>query len=66
MERLRQILLRCIDYLNDGDLLEVTPNTLRIRKRSLDSHERGREENRAWQALGGVSFFNLAKPAVPQ
>jgi len=47
MERLRQILLRYIDYLNDGDLLEVTPNTLRIRKRLLDSQKRGREDNRA-------------------
>ncbi len=31
-----------IEYLADDELLEVTPITYRIRKRILDSHERGR------------------------
>jgi GTP-binding protein len=37
----------CIEYLGDDELLEVTPKSLRIRKRILDSHTRGREEKRA-------------------
>ena len=37
----------CIGYLNDDELLEVTPETLRLRKRILDKHERGRATKRA-------------------
>lgn len=32
-----------IEYLADDELLEVTPQTYRIRKRILESHERGRQ-----------------------
>ena len=31
-----------IEYLSDDELLEVTPLSYRIRKRVLDTHERGR------------------------
>ncbi len=31
-----------IEYLADDELLEVTPRSYRIRKRILDTHERGR------------------------
>ena len=31
-----------IAYIDDDELLEVTPNTLRLRKRLLDPHERKR------------------------
>jgi len=34
---------QCIEYLNDDELLEVTPKSLRIRKRVLDTHLRGRD-----------------------
>jgi GTP-binding protein len=43
---------QCIEYLNDDELLEVTPESLRIRKRILDTHLRGREQKRAKEALG--------------
>lgn len=33
---------QCIDFLNDDELLEVTPKNLRLRKRFLDSNERKR------------------------
>ncbi len=33
---------QCIDFLNDDELLEVTPKSLRLRKRYLDSSERKR------------------------
>ena len=33
---------QCIDFLNDDELLEVTPKSLRLRKRYLDSNERKR------------------------
>ena len=33
---------QCIDFLNDDELLEVTPKNLRLRKRYLDSNERRR------------------------
>ena len=31
-----------IAYINDDELVEVTPNTVRLRKRYLDPHERKR------------------------
>jgi GTP-binding protein len=34
---------KCIEYLADDELLEVTPESLRIRKRILDRRERGRQ-----------------------
>jgi GTP-binding protein len=37
----------CIEYLSDDELLEVTPGGLRIRKRILDKHARGRMSKRA-------------------
>lgn len=36
-----------IEYLGDDELLEVTPKNLRIRKRILDTHQRGREVKRS-------------------
>lgn len=35
---------QCIDFLNDDELLEVTPKNLRLRKRYLDSNERKRHQ----------------------
>ncbi len=43
---------RCIEYLSDDELLEVTPRSLRIRKRILDRHERGQQAKRVKEALG--------------
>ena len=40
-----------IEYLGDDELLEVTPKSLRIRKRILDSHIRNREVKRSKDAL---------------
>ncbi|MBN2499947.1 MAG: translational GTPase TypA, partial [Anaerolineales bacterium] len=40
----------CIEYLADDELLEVTPGSLRIRKRLLDHNIRGRETKRAKEA----------------
>ena len=37
----------CIEYLGDDELLEVTPESLRLRKRELGREERGRQEKRA-------------------
>jgi GTP-binding protein len=37
----------CIEYLSDDELLEVTPQNLRIRKRVLDKNERQRQAKRA-------------------
>jgi len=31
-----------IAYINDDELVEVTPNAIRLRKRYLDIHERKR------------------------
>ena len=41
----------CIEYLVDDELLEVTPESLRIRKRILDHHVRGREVKKAKEAI---------------
>jgi GTP-binding protein len=43
---------QCIEYLNDDELLEVTPLSLRIRKRTLDTNKRGRADKRAKEVLG--------------
>jgi GTP-binding protein len=42
----------CIETLGDDELLEVTPQSLRIRKRILETHMRGRESKHAREALG--------------
>jgi len=39
-----------IEYLSDDELLEVTPQSLRIRKAVLDNHDRGRLQKRARMA----------------
>lgn len=41
----------CIEYLSDDELLEVTPENLRIRKRELDPNVRMRNTKRAKEAL---------------
>lgn len=41
----------CIEYLADDELLEVTPQSLRIRKRILDKNVRDREVKRAKAVL---------------
>lgn len=40
-----------IEYLADDELLEVTPRAYRIRKRILDSEERGKLVKNAKKAL---------------
>ena len=42
---------QCIEYLGEDELLEVTPKSLRIRKRILDRHNRGREAKRARELI---------------
>ncbi len=41
----------CIEYLADDELLEVTPENLRIRKRILDTQERAKQIKREKEAL---------------
>jgi len=41
----------CIEYLADDELLEVTPESLRIRKRILDKRQRDREAKQAKEAM---------------
>ena len=36
----------CIEFLADDELLEVTPKSLRIRKRILNNEERQKEQKR--------------------
>jgi len=48
----RQLSLdECIEYLSNDELLEVTPENLRLRKRILDKNIREREAKRARQIL---------------
>jgi hypothetical protein len=37
---------QCIDFIEDDELLEVTPKSLRLRKRYLDANERKRAAKR--------------------
>ncbi|MBG7610213.1 MAG: translational GTPase TypA [Anaerolineae bacterium] len=41
----------CIEYLGDDEFLEVTPENLRIRKRILEHHVRGRATKRAKEII---------------
>ena len=41
----------CIEYLNEDELLEVTPENLRLRKRILDKSTRERSAKRTRQLL---------------
>jgi GTP-binding protein len=40
-----------IEYLSDDELLEVTPLNFRIRKRILDTEDRGKQTKKAKEAL---------------
>ena len=42
----------CVEHTEDDELPEVTPVSLRIRKRLLDTHVHGREDKRAKEAIG--------------
>ena len=40
----------CIEFIANDELLEVTPKSLRIRKKFLDHNERKREEKKKTNA----------------
>ena len=41
-----------VEYLADDELLEVTPESYRIRKRILDTEERGKQTKKTKEQLG--------------
>ena len=41
---IRLTLEKALSYINDDELVEVTPNHIRLRKAHLDPHERKRAE----------------------
>ncbi|HRQ23318.1 MAG TPA: translational GTPase TypA, partial [Anaerolineales bacterium] len=41
-----------VEYLSDDELLEVTPESYRIRKRTLNTDERGKQTKKVKEALG--------------
>src|SRR5437867_9584874 len=43
---IRMTLEKALAYINDDELVEVTPKSIRLRKMLLDPHERKREERR--------------------
>ena len=43
---IRLTLERALSYITDDELVEVTPQSIRLRKATLDPHERKREERR--------------------
>ena len=46
---------QCIEYLNDDELLEATPISLRLRKRVLAAHVPGRENRARSRQLSALS-----------
>jgi GTP-binding protein len=42
----------CIEYLAEDELLEVTPENIRIRKKILNTEERGKSEKKSKELLG--------------
>ncbi len=47
----RMSLDECIEYLSEDELLEVTPQSFRIRKRILSTDERGKQTKRAKEEM---------------
>ena len=45
-EKKKMSLEECLEFLNDDELLEVTPQNLRLRKIILDHTQRGRADFR--------------------
>jgi GTP-binding protein len=43
---IRMILEKALAYIQDDELVEVTPKSIRLRKRLLDPHDRKRDERR--------------------
>ena len=41
---------QCLEHINDDELVEVTPKSLRLRKAVLDRNQRGRDRKRALNA----------------
>ena len=46
---------QAIAYITDDELVEVTPNYIRLRKRHLDPHERKRQSRKAEAELAAAS-----------
>jgi GTP-binding protein len=44
---MKMTLERALSYINDDELVEITPGAIRLRKRYLDPHERKRAERAA-------------------
>ena len=43
----RMTLEQCLDYINTDELVEITPNNIRMRKKILDTAERKKFEARS-------------------
>ena len=48
----RMSLDEAIEYLSDDELLEITPENYRIRKRLLNSSDRGKQTKKIKEQLG--------------
>jgi GTP-binding protein len=57
----RMSLDEAIEYLADDDLLEITPLSIRIRKKILSTHDRGREKKNAKK----IEIKALGKNTIP-
>jgi GTP-binding protein len=54
---IRMSLEEAIAYIDDDELVEVTPNAIRLRKRFLDPHERKRQARaRERRVMGGLRY----------
>jgi len=42
----RMSLEMCLDYINEDELVEITPKSIRMRKRILDTNERKKYDSR--------------------
>jgi len=49
----RMSLEQCLEYLEDDELVEITPKSIRLRKRILDEGSRRREERRVRAEAAG-------------
>jgi GTP-binding protein len=51
----RMSLEECLDFIEDDELVEVTPHSIRVRKRVLNADARHKMRKRAQAAVSSVS-----------
>jgi GTP-binding protein len=55
---------QAIEWIGDGEYVEVTPKSIRLRKRYLDSNERNRKSRKKTEPLGEEALYKREAPII--